>query len=262
MNVPTVAEGELLDLALRAAGADFGEIAAPEGAIMVLAPHPDDETLGCGLAIMEALARGRDVVLVLLTAGGQSHPNSRLYPPGKLMALRRAEFAKATRALAAAVTRSAILQTHFLRMADTAVPHRAGALVSAVYDLAAIAHRHNVRTLWTTFRGDPHRDHVGAALLGDGLALRLELEGRMMFRSEYAVWGRFGRNSRNVAACEIRKVDFPCHLAAKARAMDAYASQLTSLIDDDPDGFRMPQSLVDHFATAPEVFVRRPSATP
>jgi LmbE family N-acetylglucosaminyl deacetylase len=52
--------------------------------VMVLAPHPDDETLGCGGLITELTAKGRPPVVVVVTDGTGSHPASRSYPPARL----------------------------------------------------------------------------------------------------------------------------------------------------------------------------------
>jgi len=37
--------------------------------ILILAPHPDDETLGCGGTIQKALLQGKTVKVVFLTSG-------------------------------------------------------------------------------------------------------------------------------------------------------------------------------------------------
>lgn len=43
-------------------------------AIVVLAPHPDDETLACGGLIAEARAGGRRVVVVFVSDGARLSP--------------------------------------------------------------------------------------------------------------------------------------------------------------------------------------------
>src|SRR2546430_10087895 len=49
------------------------ELAVKRGErLLVLAPHPDDETLGAGGLIQRVLARGGTVRVVLVTAGGWS----------------------------------------------------------------------------------------------------------------------------------------------------------------------------------------------
>ncbi|MFN0262243.1 hypothetical protein ACKTEK_00040 [Tepidamorphus sp. 3E244] len=41
----------------------------------------------------------------------------------------------------------------------------------------------------------------------------------------------------------------------KARAIAAHGSQMTGLIEDDPEGFRMPCDLVQHFVETDEIFI-------
>ncbi len=249
MSVPERAEGALVRLAASLPAAPL-EALAGNGGILVLAPHPDDETLGCGAAIMAALAAGRPVTVALLTGGGGSHPRSRDYPPEAMVALRRREFAEALARLGAAG--GASVESLYLDLPDTAVPHEATALAPIAARLRDRVVDGGIDTVWATWRGDPHTDHVAAARLADLLASRCAETGLTLTRRDYAVWGRFG------AALPAGPVlAFPpgrWH-AAKAHAMDAYASQLTPLVRDDPDGFVMPPALTRHFADAPEIFV-------
>jgi LmbE family N-acetylglucosaminyl deacetylase len=70
-----------------------------EEPLLVLAPHPDDESLCCGGLIAEHHARGHDVHVMVLTDGTGSHPHSREYPPARLAALRMQEAREAISAL-------------------------------------------------------------------------------------------------------------------------------------------------------------------
>lgn len=45
--------------------------------LVIVAPHPDDETLGCGLLIAAAVRAGVRVAVIALTDGQASHPGSR-----------------------------------------------------------------------------------------------------------------------------------------------------------------------------------------
>src|SRR4029079_2768884 len=56
--------------------------------LVVVAPHPDDESLGCGGLIAAATADGIPVRIVVVSDGAGSHPNSVAYPPAPLRLLR------------------------------------------------------------------------------------------------------------------------------------------------------------------------------
>lgn len=66
-------------------------------AAIVFAPHPDDETLGCGGTIIRKKAAGADVKVVFLTNGSRSH--AALMPEDKLSQIRQTEALQAGRAL-------------------------------------------------------------------------------------------------------------------------------------------------------------------
>ena len=65
------------------------------GPVLVLAPHPDDETFSCGMAIAEAVVENIPEHIVVVTAGEASHPNSIAYRDARLKACRYLEFQNA-----------------------------------------------------------------------------------------------------------------------------------------------------------------------
>lgn len=251
MTVPLAAEGALLTLAQDVSPCAIGEVMAPDGGVLVLAPHPDDETLGCGVAIMDALAAGRDVTVALLTDGGASHPRSREFPPPKLAALRRGEFDAALDALRVGAGGPARLSARAFDLPDTGLDEAARADSSIVAQLRSLAEAIGAKTLWSTWRGDPHCDHKAAAALADRLT-----DGTMV-RADYAVWGRFGDAGSALRVDDIRAIAAR-RTSAKRRAMACYRSQLTTLVPDDPSGFVMPTALSEHFAESDELFIREP----
>lgn len=253
MSVPTEPRGTLADRVAALPPSDVSRLLAPSGAVLVIAPHPDDETLGCGAAVMAALRAGRRVTVALLTGGGMSHPGSLSHPRRSLIALRRREFAQALARLSEGAG-GALVDALVLDLPDGAVPHEPARLEAVADRLAERAIADDVGSLWCTWRGDPHCDHEAAAILGDLVEARLHARSREIVRCEYAVWGRFGER---VCPRDVIAVPPGALREAKAHAMAAYASQLTPLIDDDPDGFMMPPALTAHFAAAPEVFVPR-----
>ncbi|CAO5256874.1 PIG-L deacetylase family protein [Frankia sp. AgKG'84/4] len=64
---------------------------------LVVAPHPDDETLGCAVAVMRKRARGTPVTVVIVSDGAKAEPVT--LAPDELVEVREAE----TRAACAAL---------------------------------------------------------------------------------------------------------------------------------------------------------------
>ena len=62
---------------------------------VVVAPHPDDESLACGGLIADACRQGLRGTVVIVSDGVGSHPNSRAYPPDRLKSLREGEARRA-----------------------------------------------------------------------------------------------------------------------------------------------------------------------
>lgn len=57
---------------------------------IVVAPHPDDETIGCGATIARKRMAGTDVMVVVVTDGRHSHHSEQISPP-QLAAIRAQE---------------------------------------------------------------------------------------------------------------------------------------------------------------------------
>lgn len=241
MSLPKRAEGSLLAAAAHAPFTDISTLAP--GGLMVVAPHPDDETFGCGMALASVAAAGIPICFVLLTNGEASHPGSKQFEQKQLADLRRGEFETALSILAPGC------HPHVLRLNLPDGATSSADLSDDVFErLTSFAQEHSVASVWTTWRGDPHCDHRTASLLGRRLA---GFTGSRLF--EFPVWGRFGAR-RIPSALSV----FYQHggQAKKREAVSAYASQVTRLIADDPGGFMMPRRLLKHFITHPEIFIR------
>lgn len=63
----------------------------PHQRVCVFAPHPDDEILGCGGMLQQLAENGNPILLVHVTNGTQSHPDSQIYPPQTLDVIRPQE---------------------------------------------------------------------------------------------------------------------------------------------------------------------------
>lgn len=91
--------------------------APPGERVIILAPHPDDETLGCGGTITLLLDAGKSVRIVFLTSGDKGDPDHRLSHGAAYAVLREKEAVRALRVLGAS-------DFEFLRFPDREVSLR------------------------------------------------------------------------------------------------------------------------------------------
>jgi LmbE family N-acetylglucosaminyl deacetylase len=216
-----------------------------KGRPLILAPHPDDESLGCGGLLAESCARGELPVLAVLTDGVGSHPNSRTHPPRRLKALREEETIAAAACLGLLAERVV-----FLRYPDTAAPKLGPAFAEAVSVVATLVRRYGCRSLITTWRHDPHCDHEAASLIGAAAAAQVGVTHR-----DFPVWGRTLPPDMEVGPASGVRLDVSGWRAAKRRAIRSHRSQWAGVITDDPAGFQMQPSFMALFDTPYELFL-------
>ncbi len=215
------------------------------GPVLVLAPHADDESLGCGLLLASCWHGGVAAHVLCLTDGGASHPASRDWPRTCLVALRRDELAAAVAALGGVPARDV---THLCH--PDAALHRVPSQQVAD-EIGAVVDRLGTRTLFVPDRADPHCDHLAAADAADILCrTRPDLR-----RLSYSIWARWhGREAPPTPHARRHIFDAPNLIAIKRRAIEAHASQRGLVVHDDPQGFAMPPGFADFFAETPEIF--------
>ena len=220
------------------------------GPVVILAPHPDDESLGCGGLIAELCRRGQPPLVLVLTDGAGSHPNSRAYQPERLALLRAQETRDAAAELGLPPGRVA-----FLNEPDTAAPAAGPAFERVVDDVAARCRADGAATLLAPWRHDPHCDHEAAHLIA---ARTARLAG--IRHVAYPVWGWTLPPDAILTgpAPAGQRLDISAHLPAKRRAIAAHRSQYAGLIDDDPGGFQLPAGLLAIFDRPYETFLTDP----
>lgn len=227
------------------------ETVAQCGCTVVVAPHPDDESLGCGGLLALLADRGNDVHVVVMTDGSRSHPNSAAYPAARLAPLRERETLDALAALGVLASAAC-----FLRYPDCGLPVAdTPAFDQAVAQIRQMLARLAPATLVLPWRRDPHCDHEATWSLWKAAVAGMPRPPRWL---EYPIWAWTQAKSEVAPrASEGRawRIDISSVLARKARAIAQHRSQTSALIHDDPGGFRLQPEMLAHFAQPWELFI-------
>ena len=220
-----------------------------DGTCLILAPHPDDESLGCGGLIAACVAAERPPLVVVLTDGAGSHPKSRAYPPDRLRALRAREVREAVACLGLAADRVVLLG-----QPDTAAPHEGPGFDAVVARLVGLIRR----DAWCTailapWRHDPHCDHLAASRAAEAAAAITGIR-----NVAFPVWGWRLPDATPIPEplSSGWRLDIRDYMSAKRAAIQAHRSQYGDLITDDPDGFRLPPALLSVFDRPWETYLR------
>lgn len=142
--------------------------------LIVVAPHPDDETLGFGASAAQLAAAGVDVQVVSASDGGAAHPGASTEERHRLEALRRDELRTATDILG-------VRRVMSLGLPDGQLTQHEDRLSVALADVL----RDAAAGTWcaATWRGDGHPDHEA---VGRAAARACALTGNQLL--EYPVW--------------------------------------------------------------------------
>lgn len=203
--------------------------------LVVLAPHPDDETLSCGALLFDASARGGECHVICVTDGSRSHPRSRQWPAPRLAQERQAELRRAVAILAPQA------RVRWLGHRDCAAPSDA----DTAREICGLVPDHAL--VMASWDGDPHIDHERVAQL----ACHMAAHRPDIALAFYPIWGRFGK--RTAPARMIRAS--AAARAAKAAALACHRTQMSALIDDDDGGFVMEDWRQAHFLGHAEIVI-------
>jgi len=237
------------DMGTSSGMAGFPEIAGLAAtSLIVVAPHPDDDVLGCG-ALIARVAPHLPVRVIYVTDGAASHDGSPIYPPQRLRDVREREARRGLRRLGVKTP------PLFLGWPDGTVPRAGDAAAAPLLAalLAAIPDREDVAVA-VPWRRDPHCDHRAVHSLLDAV-----LHDRpRATRFEYAVWlGVIGETADEPAPGEGVTIEMDSRpwLAAKRAALCEHHSQLGGLITDATWAFALPESLLTRALGPVERFV-------
>ncbi len=233
--------------------------------ILIVAPHPDDETLGCGGAI--ALLRQLNIAVKVLVVsdGTKSHPNSKTYPPPALKKLREQESLAALAVLGVAPE-----AVTFLGMPDGAVPavnlnsneiveidKRTKERGQEYQDAISLCHQYLKNTtpsiVLLPWRRDPHPDHRASWQLFKAAINNQDNIPRLI---EYPIWDWDSKQRQNFPeSINAWRLDISSVLELKQQAIAQYRSQISDLIDDDPEGFRLTPEMLRNFTQPWEIYL-------
>lgn len=216
---------------------------------LVVAPHPDDESLGCGGLLAALAERGADIGVLFVTDGGASHPRSQAWPRRRLAMRRATEADTALAALGAA----GAARLH-LGLPDAGIRRGDPAWAAAVEQAAAFAERIRPEIVLAPWRRDPHRDHRDAHELTFEAIARAGLRSRLL---EYAIWlDELGAPEDIPKPDEVvvRRLDIAPWRSLKRAAVAAHRSQLGQVVEDDPEGFILSAGTIERLTSGAEVY--------
>ncbi|GAB3893245.1 PIG-L deacetylase family protein [Spirosoma agri] len=221
------------------------------GDTLVIAPHPDDESLGCGGTIALLREQGYAVHVLFVSDGSMSHPNSPSYPAERLRQLRESEALEALAILGVSPH-----DCTFMRQKDTqvAVPDKSG-FDEAVAFMHDLIDRVKPQTILVPWRRDPHRDHRASWQILMGALARSSTKPRVL---EYLIWlWELGNETDMPRHDEMNVWCVPIESVMNQRrqAIAAHRSQVSRLISDDPTAFYLSPELLTHFETPRELFL-------
>lgn len=165
-----------------------------------------------------------------------------------MIATRRAELVEAGRILG--LSPAALFE---LDLPDAAAPKEGPHFDKAINMARDIVASLGARRLFVTWGHDPHCDHEAAARL----AQELGRQDPTLKLWSYPVWGW------HLPPTHVLPVPPPAGmrlaiedvLDQKRAAIGAHQSQMTDMIDDDPDGFRFTTDTLAHFLRPFEYYI-------
>lgn len=210
--------------------------------LTVVAPHPDDETLGLGAAMADLSAAGVDVQVVSVSDGEAAYPGSTENARSRLKALRRNEVRRSAKLLGVCEPISLEIPDGELARREQEVADRIASLLGK--DSAG-------RWCAATWRGDGHPDHEA---VGRAAAVAAAQTGALLL--EYPVWMWHWAQPGDPAVpwTRARRIA-PSEQAvtAKSAAVECFSSQ----IRPTPDGYTvLPPAVVRRVFTVGEVVFR------
>ncbi len=182
---------------------------ASSKADLVIAPHPDDETFGCGGTIRLVAESGTPVDVVFMTRGELGHEEGQAISEQQQADLAQVRSAEAVEACMALGAR----RVFFLDGKDTRLNEQS----HLAADLLSILQSHHYRRVFCPWKGDAHKDHMATFVHLQNALKRYSAPLQLWL---YEVWTPQEFNT-------LIPIDHT--VVHKKRAIANYRSQLTQL---------------------------------
>lgn len=202
--------------------------------LVVIAAHPDDETLGAGGLIAAAARLDIPVHVIVVTDGGASHPDSPTHRPEQLVERREAEVRAAVERLAPGAT------VTMLGYPDGQTREFRAQIVADLRPLVSDPSGLVVAP-WT---GDGHRDHRVVGEIAAGLG------GPVL---GYPIWAWRWGTPEDLEWDDVRALRIDS--AAKAAAVHEHTSQIAPLSEGTGDEAVLDAEFLKNFERDTEIFI-------
>ncbi|MBD0270071.1 MAG: PIG-L family deacetylase [Cyanobacteria bacterium Co-bin8] len=204
---------------------------------LIVAPHPDDETLGCGGLIALKCQQGAGVKVVILTDGRASHANHPHLPTEQLIAMRQKEAAQALAILGVPPE-----DLHFLNQPDQGVATLPSEQHQAVLvQLVNLLQTFRPQEVYVTYRRDVHPDHEATYRLIRAAITQAQQPIDLYEYPIYTLWRPWLLDLKAEGIGTCQRISIRSVLRQKQQAIRVYRSQYQPIPPDQkaalPTGF-------------------------
>lgn len=215
--------------------------------LVVVAAHPDDDTLGAGGLTAWAARHGVRVSILVASDGEGSHPSSPTHTPAQLAARRRAEAAAAVSALAPSA------RLILLGLPDGRLRNHEAAVTAAVVEQVGID---GLSTLiLSPWQHDRHPDHEAVARASALAAARTDAR-----HDTFPIWAWHWGSPADLPWDQARLAGLDeTDLVRKREAISRHTSQVRPLSGRPGDETLLRAPFLAHFDRPVEVFFRGPA---
>jgi len=220
---------------------------------LVIAPHPDDESLGCGGLISNLCKSGINVHVIFTTDGSMSHPNAQNINAIGRTKMREQEAISALKILG--VNEQYIT---FFRGQDSALPAVGEqGFDGFVAQMIGIIELVQPGLVLVPYEFDPHRDHRASWQIT--IAALANYPHAEVW--QYLIWLYTLGNEKDVAPLTnipggIQYLPMGDQQLIKKKAIAQHKSQLGLTIFDDPDGFFLKEEVLQNFYGDKEYYIK------